>query len=129
MTSATVLLPTGGAVPAARPGVRENRGAGPGSTLPSTEANVERAARWGCDGASCQVRTGAAQASVPSNTASHSARVRLAKAAAKDSRIRGQALGSCCEPIHSGTPSRVTSRSKNCGSSAPTENQPPSAVS
>ena len=45
MTSAAVLLPTAGAVPAARPGVRENRGAVPGRTLPSTEASVERAAR------------------------------------------------------------------------------------
>jgi hypothetical protein len=43
MTSATVLLATGVAVPAARPGVRENRGAGPGRTIPSTGASVERA--------------------------------------------------------------------------------------
>ena len=59
------------------PGVRENRGAGPGSAVPSCSTNVPRAARCGWAGASPRPSTGVTQASVPSKAAAHSSRVRL----------------------------------------------------
>ena len=53
--------------------VRENRGAGCGCISPSCSTKVCRALRCGCSGASLTGITPATQASVPSNSSTHSA--------------------------------------------------------
>ena len=67
------------------------RGAGAGWTTPATSVKVRRDRLCGWSGASAGERTGAAQASLPSKIASHSARVLAAKTAANRSFISGQA--------------------------------------
>ena len=73
-------------------------------------------------------RTGDTHASEPSNTASHSARVRDLNSSAR----RALSAGHCFLSPRSGrsvSPIRVTIASQNCGSSEPTAMNSPSAVS
>jgi hypothetical protein len=63
-----------------RPGMRDSRGVGAGSTTPNASVNVPRAARCAPSGASARSNTGATHPSTPSNAAAHSSRVRKTRA-------------------------------------------------
>ena len=76
-------------------GVRLNRGAGAAWAMPSRSTIVLRAAMCGCAATSPNASTGVTQASVPSNAAAHSSRVRVANTAANRSFSCGQCSRSC----------------------------------
>src|SRR5262249_53271357 len=115
-------------------GVAEKRGAGAGWATPYDRTNVPLAASCGCvpAAASDSDSTGATQASEPSKTASHSARVRVAMTAAIRSLTvghRAASYGSLSpRPPRPSRPSRDANSAQNLASSGPTARYRPSAV-
>lgn len=107
------------------------RGAGAGCVTPSISMKVLRAMLCGCAGASSMSSTGAKQMSVPSMRSTHSARVRVAIAAATRRLSSGHWRLSIWRE-KTGSPSRPSaSRSSawNCGSTEPMATYLPSAHS
>ena len=74
------------------PGVRLNRGAGPGWVMPATSTNVPRSTLCGCSTASGMASTGAKHTSVPSMSSHHSSRVLVRKMPASRSFSAGHCV-------------------------------------
>src|SRR5262249_31134187 len=89
--------PRSGGAPRIAPGVRDKRGAGEGWSTSPACVNVLRWALCGCARASVKVRTGAKQASEPSNAAHHSSRVFDLNFSENFFLRAGQPLRSCCD--------------------------------
>ena len=83
MSTVSVSAPGSGGGPPICPGVADRRGATAGCRTPECSSYVARATRCGWCCASVSDSTGATQASVPSNSAVHSSRVRWANTSAK----------------------------------------------